>query len=145
VNNLVSRMKADLIWYVPLSVAVAILLVVPNLVNGYDTAAFVLRQFSWTVLTSPATYLFLACVFASAYLPLRLMLMIPPQFHPGSKRYGERYIVSFVIVIGVAVTCSILQSIMWGSCPLAVDQGGSVHIRLLPFLPWPDSEPTGWV
>ncbi len=131
-------MRAHLIWYVPLATAVIFFFVIPDLLSGYESMALIVQRFSLILLISPSAYLFLGCVLASTFLPLRLLLMIPPLFDRGAQDYGERYKLSFVIVIVVVVACFILQSIRWGSFPVPADPDGTTHIRMIPFLPWPE-------
>ena len=138
-NNRNPLMRANLIWYVPLSAAVVFYFVISNAVTGYNNIALVFHQFTWAIFISPSAYLFFSCILATVFLPLQLLLMIPAFFDRSTPRYGQRYLLSFAIVVGIAVACFILQIIIWGSFPLPVDQDGYIHVRMIPFLPWPDT------
>jgi hypothetical protein len=40
--------------------------------------------------------------------------------------------------VAIFVTALLLQAVIWGSFPLPVDKDGYIHVRLIPFIPWPD-------
>ena len=138
-GGIYSVMRANLIWYIPLSVAVFFYLVIPDIISGYHNVTLVINRFSWLVFVSPAAYTFFSCVLASVFLPVQLMLMVPALFDRESSTYGRRYLWSFGIVMAIAVACFILQVIIWGSFPLPVDHEGYIRVRMIPFLPWPET------
>ncbi|WP_372522376.1 hypothetical protein [Sulfuricaulis sp.] len=138
-SSLISLMRANFIWYLPLSVAVVFYFVIPDVTSGYHNVVLVFHRFSWAIFISPSAYLFFTCVLASVFLPLLLLLMIPTFFDRDSSTYSRRYLWSLTIVIGIAIACFILQVIIWGSFPLPVDHEGYIHLRMIPFLPWPET------
>ena len=138
-RSLFSSMRTNLIWYIPLSVAVLFYFVIPDITSGYHNVMLVFSRFSWLVFISPAAYVFFSCVLASVFLPVQLMLIVPLFFNRESSTFGRRYLWSAGVVVGIAVACFILQVIIWGSFPLPVDSEGYIRIRMIPFLPWPES------
>ncbi len=141
-NTLAARwllMSANLIWYIPLSAAVVFYLAIPNAESGYHNVALTFSRFTWAIFISPSAYLFFSSVLASVFLPLQLLLLIPAFFDPSNSGYGRRYVVSFGLIAGIAVSCVIFQVVIWGSFPLPTDQDGSIHLRMIPFLPWPEA------
>lgn len=132
-------MRVNLIWYIPLSVAVFLYFVVPDITSGYHNVALVFHRFSWPVLISPAAYIFISCLLASIFLPVQLMLMVPAFFDRESPAYGRRYVWSLCVFVGIAAACFVLQVLIWGSFPLPVDQKGYIHFRMIPFIPWPET------
>ena len=136
---MLSGMRANLIWYIPLGVFVLFYLVIPNIVSGYHNIALVIRRFSWLLFLSPAAYLFFACVFLSIALPVQMTLFIPAVFDPQFPRYRRRYLVSFLIAAGIFAVCVVLQAVVWGSFPLPVDRDNHIHVRMIPFWPWPET------
>jgi len=138
-GNFISHMRTNLIWYIPVSAGMVFYFVIPNAVSGYHNITLVFHHFTWGIFISPAADLFFSCVLASVFLPLTLLLIIPAFFDPGASGYNRRYLLSFAFFIGIPVVCLILQVIIWGSFPLSVDQEGYTHLRMIPFLPWPET------
>lgn len=132
-------MWGNLLWYIPLSVAVLAYFIIPNITSGYHNVALVFHRFSWLIFVSPAAYLFFSGVLASVFVPAQMMLIIPVFFDPDTPAYRRRYLWSVTIVVGIAVVCFILQIVIWGSFPLPVDHEGYIHVRMIPFLPWPET------
>lgn len=131
-------MRGNLLWYIPLSIAVFAYFVIPSISSGYHNITLVIHRFSWLIFVSPAAYLFFSCVLASVFVPVRIMLLIPAFFDPQTRTYNRRYAWSVSAVVGIAVVCFILQVIIWGSFPLPVDHEGYIHVRTIPFIPWPE-------
>jgi hypothetical protein len=138
-NRLFSGMKANLLWYIPLSGGILIYFIIPNLTSGYQNTALVFHRFSWLLFISPSAYLFLSSVLASVFFPIQLLLLIPVFFDPETSSFNRRYLKSFAIFVGIAVSCFLIQVIIWGSFPLPLDSEGYIHLRMIPFLPWPET------
>jgi hypothetical protein len=138
-GSLFAPMRANLSWYVPLSVAVLFLFVIPDITTGYQSVLLVFHRFSWLIFISPAAYLFFSCVLASVFLPIRMLLVIPALFDHKAPNFTRRYLWSFIMTIGIAIACFSLQIIIWGSFPLPVDREGYIHVRMIPLFPWPEA------
>lgn len=138
-RSLFSTMRTNLIWYIPLGAVVLYYFVIPNITSGYHNVTLIFKHFSWLLFISPAAYVFFSCVVASVFLPIQLILMVAMFFDREFPAYSRRYLWSSVVVVGIAVACFILQVIIWGSFPLLVDHEGYIHVRMIPFLPWPES------
>lgn len=131
-------MGKNLIWYIPLFAAVIFYLVIPNIASGYKNILIVLDRFSWLVLVSPAAAVFISALIASVMLPVQMMLFVPTLFDRASGTYSRRFLYTFGLVLGIVVACVILQIVTWGAFPLPVDHDGYVHVRMIPFVPWPN-------
>jgi hypothetical protein len=138
-----SEMKANLIWYVPLCAAIVFYFVVPDVVSGHHNVALVLHRFSWLIFVSPSAYLFWSCILASVFTTIALLLVIPSFFALESPYYSRRHISTLGVVVGIAAVCFVIQFLIWGSFPLPVDSENYIHIRMIPFLPWPGSPFSG--
>jgi hypothetical protein len=135
---LVRGMKFNLIWYIPLSAWVLLYFVVPNFNSGLENIRLVFHRFSWSLFFSPAAALFFSAIVASLFVPFQLLLVIPGFFAAESIGCIKRYVWSLGVVVAIFVTAILLQAVIWGSFPLPVDKDGYIHVRLIPFIPWPD-------
>lgn len=139
---LVARtMRWHLLWYVPLGGCTVTEIVWPNMLSGFGNLGVVARHFSWILFFSPSAYVCLGSVFGSVILPIVLFLMIPGFFEHGMPVYGRRYLASFGIILAIVLSALLLQVVIWGSFPLANDDAGYVHVRMIPFIPWPSTSP----
>ncbi len=77
-------------------------------------------------------------MFQSMFLPLRLLLYIPLFFGHNLSSYKHRYFWSLCVVLAVAICSALLELIVFGSFPLPAEKDGYLHIRFIPFIPWPD-------
>lgn len=136
---LFTTMGFNLIWYLPLCLGILFYFIIPNVKSGYQNIAVVFQRFTWAIFFSPSSYLFLGSLIASVLLPLKLLLLIPIFFDKNISTYKRRYLSSFGVVVGIAISCVLLQIIIWGSFPLIVDKNGYIHIRIIPFFPWPET------
>lgn len=132
-------MRANLLWYIPLCALAVGVLVIPGIVSGYHNVLIVFHRFSWLILVSPAAYVFFSCVLGSVLVPIQMMVAIPAFFDPEATAYRRRYLWSVGVVLGATVACFLLQVIIWGSFPTPVGHDGYIHVRMIPFLPWPQS------
>ena len=73
------------------------------------------------------------------FLPLQLLLMIPRFFDTNVPANTKDYFWSLVVAVVIVLSAILLQAIIWGSFPLPVDKDGYIHLRMIPFVPWPDS------
>jgi hypothetical protein len=131
-------MGFNLLWYVPLGVWVVFYFIIPNAVSGFHNVALVFRRFTWSLFFSPSAYVFFGAVFTSIFLPFQLFLMVPAFFDSEVLAYRRPYLWSLCMVITIAISAILLQAIIWGSFPLPADKDDYIHLRMIPFIPWPD-------
>jgi hypothetical protein len=131
-------MRLNLVWYVPLCLLVLFYFVVENALSGYENIRLVFARFFWGIFFSPSAYFFLGSILTSVILPIRLLLLIPMFFDRSSEAYGRRYLWSLCVVLAILVSAALLQILIWGSVPLTVAKDGHIHMRIFPFVPWPD-------
>ncbi len=65
--------------------------------------------------------------------------MIPSFFDSETLGHTKRYLLSLGVIVAIIVTVILLQAVIWGSFPLPVDKNGYIHVRVIPFVPWPDT------
>jgi hypothetical protein len=135
---LLAAMKFDLLWYVPLSLLVVYYIVVQNAVSGYENIRLVIGRFFWGIIFSPSTYFFFGSILVSVILPIQLLLLIPMLFNKSDAAYRRRYLWSLCVILGIIASSAIIQILIWASVPLTVAQDAHIHMRIFPFVPWPD-------
>ena len=138
-ENIVTMMRLNLLWYFPVGLAVMSFFVVPNFNSGYHNVALVFSRFSWVIFLSPAAYMFFSCVLWSVIMPFQLLLIIPSFFGADSGFYQRRYLWTIAVLVSLVAACVVQQVIIWGAFPLPADTNGIIRLRIIPFLPWPDS------
>jgi hypothetical protein len=72
-------------------------------------------------------------------LPIKLILLIPVYFVKDNGLYKKRFLCALGVVAAIWISAVIIQLILWGSFPLPIDKEGYVRVRMIPFLPWPDT------
>lgn len=134
----ISTMKFNLLWFIPLCLTIIIYFIIPNVDSGYHNIRLVFHRFTWGIFFSPSAYIFFSSILATIFVPLQLLLLIITFFDRENPGYRRRYLWTVVAVLGIVVSMFVLQIIIWGSFPLPVDSKGYIHLRLIPFIPWPE-------
>jgi len=75
-----TTMRYNLIWYLPLCLWILFYIIIPNVSSGYNNLKIVFHRFTWAIVFSPSAYIFFAALFTSIVLPLRLLGLIPIFF-----------------------------------------------------------------
>ena len=140
--GIVKSMRANLIWFIPLAVA-GLFIAFQNIMSGYYNVVLYFDRLSWGAFFlsafSPSVYLFFSASFTSAILPL-FVLGIPAFFDQSNQNlYRRRYLFSIGLVLSIIILGFILEVLIWGSFPLNVGKDGYIHLRLIPFFPWPET------
>ena len=67
------------------------------------------------------------------------MLFIPGFFSDETEvaTYDRRYLLSFLVFVGISVLSVVLQFVIQGSFPFCWQSNGVERMRMLPFLPCP--------
>ena len=133
-------MSLDLIWYIIIFLFTIGYIIIPNIIVGYQNVVLSFRYFSFFIFFSPSAYLFYSSIIASVWLPISLILFIPNFFSKDSenKFYNKRYLIAVLIILAIIISFFIIQVIIWGSSPYGVDNQGYIHLRMIPFYPWPN-------
>ena len=131
-------MGKNRIWYVFLWLVLAVFFV-PLLYMHYDICRLELRRFSWGLFISPSAYFFAGAMFSTMVFPIKILLMIPLLFidDESNELFKKRYSYSLLAVLAICAGELLFLTLMWGSLPLEVDAQHYVHLRLIPFFPWP--------
>lgn len=127
----------DLLWFLPVCVGVTLYFEVANITSAYHNLALVYRRWSWALFFSPAAATFFGATLTSMWLPIYILLISFTLFDRTGPSYRRRYWWSAAVVVGIAASSALVQLIIWGSFPLPADSDGHVHLRMIPFFPWP--------
>ena len=138
-TGLFANMRFDLIWFVPLCAAILFYFIVPNITSAYHNILLMFDRFTWGIFVSPSAYVFISAIVGSVGLPVVLLLLVPIFFNQDASGYKRRYLLSLGVAIDIVLSSLLLQVIIWGSFPLPVDKEGYIHLRLIPFFPWPET------
>ena len=110
---------------------VAYILALTHLIWAVRCIRPILGRWTWGLLLSPAAYVYV--------VSLILCVTTPLMWNAATKRVRGRTsshgLVGFVIIVAVLL---VLHAVVWGSVPLAYDATGAEHIRMIPFIPWPN-------
>jgi len=138
---IVSSLRWNLTWFIPVSIWVISRFVIPNAISAYQNFSLFFHEKWWLALLSPSAYIFEAAAFASVLSPLQLLSYIPVFFvnDPENSSYKRRYLWAACLVILIPISCVLIQYIIWGSFPFHTDKQGYGHLRMIPFIPWPQS------
>ena len=131
-------MKANLLWYVPLCVVVLGFVFFVNGSTDLRYVQLVVRRWTWGALLSPSSYVFGASLMGTIVYPLAALAAIPKFFDISRPSYNKRYQITALAVAVIFGVSILLEFVGWGSFPLDVDAERMIHLRLIPFLPWPD-------
>lgn len=132
-------MGYNLLWYLPISLFIGIEFIAANVTAAFRNISTITRHFSSILLFSPSAYLFIGATVLSVLLPAGMLLLVPSFFDKEQPGYHGRYRASAGIVFAILVSIVAINFILWGSFPLQVDSESWVHVRMIPFLPWPNS------
>jgi hypothetical protein len=135
------NMGKNRIWYVCLWLVLAVFFIA-LLHFHYDICRIELRRATWTVFLSPSAYIFVGAMFSTILFPVKILSMIPVLFvdNESNELFKKRYVLSLLAVLGICVGEFFFLTLMWGSFPLEVDAQHFVHLRLIPFVTWPDRD-----
>jgi hypothetical protein len=125
------------LWFLP--VCVAVLLAVERHTVPYALSLLKLghKRWTWAALFSPSAYFCVGVMWLSVVGPLWGLALIPAVIHSDDKR--RRYVYAFVIFIAILLLPLVTDALLWGSFPFTFDSRGIGRLRLIPFIPWPDS------
>jgi hypothetical protein len=133
-------MGLNLIWYVLMwLLSIGGLVFTARL--DYGMLRLLFHNWDWGFFISPSAYLFFALLPLSITVPVTLLCSIPRLFirDENGGLYKHRFLWSFLLFIaGIPAVQLIILLLMWGSFQLGVDAQNNIHLRLLPFIPWPD-------
>jgi hypothetical protein len=81
-------------------------------------------------------------MFSTVGFPIKILSLIPVLFvdDQSNELYKNRYRFTILGILAICLGELVFLTLMWGSFPLDVDSQSYVHLRFIPFAPWPDSE-----
>lgn len=128
----------NLLWYVPVCIWFCAYFLLRNLSNARRLVSLIHERWSWGFFISPSSAVFLAAMIFSLFYPVQSLLLIRNFMLAPEIGTSRRYCYVVATVIGTFVLAIIVEAVIWGSLPLELDARGVGHLRLIPFLPWPD-------
>jgi hypothetical protein len=138
-SNTSSRLGWNLLWYIPVCLWFCAYFLLRNLSNAWRLAGLMRERWSWGFLISPSSAVFLAAVLFSFSYPIQFLLLIRGFIVDAtSSSSWRRYAYAAGIMLAAFVVAVVVETVIWGSLPLEVDAKGVIHLRLIPFVPWPD-------
>ena len=90
------------------------------------------QRWSWEVVLSPSAFFCFSVMFASVVWPI-IGLVVIAALVTQRQRWGRVILTIVVLLLFPFVT----DFLIWGSFPLPLDDEGDIHLRLIPFIPWP--------
>lgn len=122
------------LWFGPLCVVVLWFFETYAVAHALQVTTLFFHRWNWLVLFSLATEFFSAAVMASVQVPPAGLMLIYWRLK------GRNLSLGFVIatLVGVVGSLFLTDFVIWTSFPLPVDANGLGHVRMIPFLPWPD-------
>lgn len=127
-------------WYALIWLLFILYWVIPVGKLEWELLATIHRRWTWAALLSPAADTFFPEMLGAFFVPMLMLLNIPTFFDTEHPAHSNRFLFSGLTVLGAGVSCFIVLTLMWGSFPLDVDANHMVHLRMIPFIPWPDAE-----
>ncbi len=125
-------------WFLPICLFMLLKIELPNIISGYHNIVLALKHFTLGYLISPSAYVFFVAIFSSVTVPIVLLITVPHIFSGNDMElYKRKYLYSVIALLAIFIGSLILQFIIWGSLPFGIDNQGYVHLRLIPFIPWP--------
>ena len=128
------KMGAHLFWFIPLCMLVTAVILIPVGLLAFENVMGVFHTFKVLMLFSPSFYLFWAATISSLTVPISVLKTMPKNFMDDDKSF-----LSIAIGLGfILFWTAVFQVLIWGSYPHGYDAKGIGHIRMIPFLPWPN-------
>jgi hypothetical protein len=101
----------------------------------------ILSSKSFLLIISPSADVYYMANLLTITVPIVILLIIPliwnreqfPDF------YKRRYLWTALSILSIFLLMFILTVIIWGSCPVEIDAERNIRIRMIPFIPWPNS------
>ena len=81
---------------------------------------------------SPSAFFCFSVMFASVVWPI-IGLVLIAALVTQRQRWGSVILTIVVLLLFPFIT----DFLIWGSFPLPLDDEGNIHLRLIPFIPWP--------
>ena len=130
------------IGYALISIFVVLYFVVPTARFDYSLLRIELGRVNWSSILplswSLSFYLFDGVLFASIAFPFTILGVIPKFFErENSSLYRRRYLWTLLALLAIYPVEFLFVFLLWGSLPLDVDPQHYIHIRIIPFWPWP--------
>jgi len=128
-------MGYHLLWYIPCAFVILLLTAIPNLLCVSDYIVTFFKRFHWAVFLSPSALVFINAAWFSVVAPSLALFLFPKIYSKTPKR---KFWMPMAFFAGILLISIISEIAMWGSFPLPVDKDNYIHIRMIPFIPWPE-------
>ena len=131
------------LWYGPLIGLVLPLVEWHTLRYALAVLATARERWDWGGLTSPSADFCWTVVIGSVILPLVGAIsasasLFVAGISSAETRQRTRCAHALLILAGIAILPFLTDFLIWGSFPFTFDRDGVGHLRMIPFVPWPD-------
>jgi hypothetical protein len=117
-----------------------------NIIVALQNVRWVFKTLSWKsflLILSPSAYVFYIANLLTISVPIVILFIIIPIIIWNREQfpdfYKRRYLWTALAIISIFVLMLILTVIIWGSCPVEIDGERNIRLRMIPFIPWPNS------
>jgi hypothetical protein len=135
----IRTLRYDLLWFAPVFIWIFQYIVLQNVVAGYGTSRYIIDKLGMETVMSPSAYMYFLSLFAAILAPVMIYSRIPGLFEETSRHYRRRYLLAFGLIASIWISAVAFQFVLWGSFPVIKDRQGQLRIRMVPFLPWPET------
>jgi len=126
------------LWLGPVFVLVLLSIERHTLPYGLRIVQLTWQRWDWGGLISPSADFCWTVVLASVFAPVYgFVHAIEVLSSPTAS--GRRYLQATLIIVGIVLLPFVTDALIWGSFPFTFDNAGVGHLRMIPFIPWPDA------
>jgi len=123
----------NLLWFIPVAGGLLKLTVI-EATYACGNGLILLHHRPWAFPFSPSAGVWLAANFVLVSAPIKVLFFVPGLFDRSGEFYSRRYRnLAWCAAVFVALMM-VLQVVDWGSFPLVRGPGGSLYVRMIPFL-----------
>jgi hypothetical protein len=137
VRRIALTMRWNVIW-LPLPILLFLVIAAFDGLETYRHGRVLLENWTWGLLLSPASDIWIGLSLFSIGYPLQATLQIPLAFDSNADTFGHPVRTALIWTIAVPLVTFFVWVLLWGSFPLE-SRDGHIYMRLVPFIPWPSA------
>jgi hypothetical protein len=123
------------LWFIPLCVVVFFFVERHTVTWAFGALRLAWERWFWGTMISPSAVFCFSVIFASVVWPIYGLASV--AYLVAAKQQWPW----ILLIIGAIVLLPLLTDfLIWGSFPLPTDQQGFIHLRMIPFIPWPGGD-----
>ena len=132
-----NKLAWNWLWFLPLCFVVLCFVESYSVSHAIDIAKLAYQRWSWFGLFSPSAAFCYSAMCASVLLPIYWLGAIAAIMIDDIRDMPKRLLNSFLVAAMILGLPLLTDALIWGSFPFPVDAEGRMHLRLIPFVPWP--------